>query len=152
MSEAIWGFVGVLIGGGITWAIEIWRARRSDMDAARVAARLVAAELETIDNVRTADAPEFLEQKKLAMKQDAWVAHRTTLARDLSDDGWRAVRRAYDALAAPQQSSGGETYVAHAYADAMAALDGLMTSKRRYWWQRLAWWLRSIPRRSHANS
>lgn len=29
-----------------------------------------------------------------------------------------------------------------AYADAMAALDDLMTSKRRYWWQRLALWLR----------
>lgn len=148
MSEAIWGFVGVLVGGGITWIIEIWRARRSDTDAARVAARLVAAELETIDNVRTVGAPEFLEQKNLAMKQDAWVVHRTTLARELSDDGWRNVRRAYDALAAPQQSSGSEKYVGEAYADAMAALEALMTSERRYWWQRLGLSLRPMPRGS----
>jgi hypothetical protein len=148
VSEAIWGLVGVLVGGGMTWVIEIWRARRSDTDAARVAARLVAAELETIDNVRTVGAPAFLEQKDRAMKQDAWVAHRTTLARELSDDGWRDVRRAYDALAAPQQSSGGEKYVGEAYADAMAALDELMTSNRRYWWQRLALWLRPTPRGS----
>ena len=85
------------------------------------------------------------------MKQDAWVAHRTTLARELSDEGWRSVRRAYDALAAPQQSSGGEAYVSNAYAEAMAALEDLMTSRRRYWWQRLALRLRSMARVSQAD-
>src|SRR4051794_23057667 len=99
MSQAIFGFLGVVVGSLITWGVEVWRARRRDHDEGRVAARIVIAELETIANVRTVDLPQFRRERELALQQDAWLAQRTALARELDDDGWRAVRAAYDALA-----------------------------------------------------
>lgn len=136
MTEAIFGLLGVLIGSGITWGIELWRARRGESDQARVAARLVIDELRSIANIRTADEPEFKRQKELALRQDAWHTHQPVLARELSYDGWRAVGAAYDALASPQRSSAGERYVDEGYEAAMQVLEPI-ASRHRYWWQRL---------------
>ncbi|MEJ7787089.1 MAG: hypothetical protein WKF96_19985 [Solirubrobacteraceae bacterium] len=146
MSEAIFGLIGVVVGSAITWGIEIWRARRSDSDDARVAARLIAAELQSIDNARTVDLPELGRQKVLALEQDAWITHRSTLARELGDSEWRAVRDAYDALALPQRGRSSEDYVSGAYTAAMTALEPLMSSDRRYWWQRI------VRRRRHQSA
>jgi hypothetical protein len=52
VTAAIFGFVGVLVGGLVTWGIEVWRARHGEQDEARVAARLVADELTRIDVIR----------------------------------------------------------------------------------------------------
>lgn len=138
MSEAIFGLLGVVIGSAITWGIEIWRARRTDSDQARVAARLVADELRSIDNARTAGEPELTRLRELALAQDAWITHRAILARELSNEGWKAIRDAYDALASPQSSPEGEESVRTRCAGAMNALESLMSSDRRYWWQRIA--------------
>ncbi len=142
MNEAIFGLLGVLVGSAITWGIEIWRARRGDTDQARVAARLVADELDSINTVRQGldqMEPQFRTERDLAMAQDAWIAHRTILAREMDDDGWLAIRRAYDALAMPYNPADepGEDFVTQKYKDALAALGPLMTSERRYVWQRL---------------
>jgi hypothetical protein len=106
MTEAVFGLVGVLVGSAITWGIEVWRARRTDSDEARVAARLVADELHSIDNARTVDLPQFRRQRDLALQQDAWLQHRVVLARELTDEHWRAVRAAYDDLAIPPEVGG----------------------------------------------
>jgi len=136
MTEAIFGLLGVLIGSGITWGMELWRARRGESDQARVAARLVIDELRSIANVRTANEPEFKRQKELALVQDAWHTHRPALARELSYEGWRAIGAAYDALASLPTTSAGERYVDERYDRAMQVLEP-MASRRRYWWQRL---------------
>ncbi|HEV2790416.1 MAG TPA: hypothetical protein VGV69_03860 [Solirubrobacterales bacterium] len=136
MTEAIFGLLGVLVGSGITWGMELWRARRGDSDQARVAARLVIDELQSIDNARTVNEPEPRRQKELALQQDAWHSHRAVLARELSYDGWRQVRLAYDALSSPQRSSAGERYVDEQYEKAMQVLKPV-ASRRRYWPQRL---------------
>jgi hypothetical protein len=127
----------VLVGSAITWGIEVWRARRTDADEARVAARLVADELHSIDNARTVDLPQFRRQRELALQQDAWLKHRVVLARELTDEHWRAVRDAYDALATPLGGSQQEQHIMRSYSDAITALEPLMSSSRRYWWQRL---------------
>lgn len=137
MTEAIFGLLGVVIGSLITWLVEVWRARRGDSDQGRVAARLVVDELRSIVNARTADEDEFRRQRELAMQQDAWISHRAVLARELTDEDWRAVRRAYDALSAPQRTTAGERYVDERWEAAMDALAPLAT-RHRYWWQR-AW-------------
>ncbi len=116
--------------------MELWRAKRGDSDEARVAARLVIDELQSIDNARTVGEPEFERQKKLALQQDAWHSHRTVLARELSYDGWRQVRLAYDALSAAQTSPAGERYVDEQYERAMEVLKPV-AAKQRYWWRRL---------------
>lgn len=69
------------------------------------------------------------------MNSDAWITHRATLARELDDEGWIAVRSAYDALAA--HFGPNDAWVEEAYQRGQAALEPIMTSKRRYWWQRL---------------
>jgi hypothetical protein len=136
VTEAIFGLLGVLVGSAITWGMELWRARRGDSDEARVAARLVIDELRSIANVRTADEPEFKRQKNLALQQDAWHSHRPVLARELSYDGWRQVRDAYDSLASPPRTSAGERYVDDQYVRAMQVLEPV-ASRHRYWPQRL---------------
>jgi hypothetical protein len=136
VTEAIVGLVGVVVGSAITWGSELWRARRDDSDEARVAARLVIDELQSIANYRTVDEPEFKSQRDLALRQDAWRSHRVALARELPYAGWREVRAAYDSLAAPQRTSAGERDVKDQYAKAVQVLEPV-ASKRRYWWQRL---------------
>jgi hypothetical protein len=142
--EAIFGFFGVLVGSAITWGMELWRARRGDSDEARVAARLVIDELESIFNARTANEPEFQRQRQQALNQDAWHSHRAVLARELSYDGWRAVRATYDSLSSPQSSSAGERRVDEHYAEAMRALRPA-AARHRYWWQRLSAAMKRIP-------
>jgi hypothetical protein len=136
VTQAIFGLLGVLVGSAITWGIELWRARRVDTDEARVAARLVIDELQSISNARTADEPEFKRQKASALRQDAWHSHRAVLARELPHEGWRAVRRAYDGLSEPPRSSAGERSVDEQYEKAIQILEPL-ASRSRYWWQRL---------------
>jgi hypothetical protein len=142
VSEAIFGFVGVLVGGLLTWVIEIWRARRGDTDELRVAARLVADELDSINTVRQGldeIETQFRRERDSALAQEAWIAQRAILAREMDDEGWLAVRRAYDALATQYNpgNEAGEAFVAQKYKDALTALEPMMTSERRYIWQRL---------------
>jgi hypothetical protein len=136
MLQAIFGLIGVLIGSFITWFIELWRARRRDTDERRVAARLVIAELQSIENVRTANEPEFARQKEMALRQAAWHSQRSVLARELDLAGWEAVGSAYDALSEAPTSTPGERQVDAAYGEAMVALEPL-AARRRYWHQRL---------------
>ena len=137
VTQAIFGLIGVLVGSLITWGIEVWRARRRDHDEARVAARLVVAELQTIENVRTVDEPQFRRERELALQQDAWISHRAALARELDNEEWQAVRDAYDALSDIPRSTRAEKYVDDKYDAAIAALRELASPERRYWWRRL---------------
>ena len=146
MTQAVFSLIGVLVGSGVTWWIEVWRARRGDSDQGRVAARLVIDELHSIDNARTVGEPEFPEQRELAMKQDAWITHRAVLARELTGDKWEAVRASYDALSTVPKSPAGEQHVEEKYEEAMAALVPL-SSRDRYWWQRLGSFLKRLVRR-----
>jgi len=146
MTQAIFGLLGVLVGSAITWGIELWRARRRDTDEARVAARLVIDELQSISNARTADEPEFKRQRELALQQDAWHSQRTILARELPFDGWRAVRSTYDYLSEPPRSSAGERMVDEQYDKALEVLEPL-AARHRYWWQR-SWAYLKTKRRS----
>ena len=45
MTAAIFGLVGVIIGGLINAVVAAWQARRADKASARTGARLVALEL-----------------------------------------------------------------------------------------------------------
>jgi hypothetical protein len=65
------------------------------------------------------------------------MTHRATLARELDDEGWRAVLGAYSALASELSSGHWEEQVTQAYERGLAALEPLMTYKRRHWWQRV---------------
>jgi hypothetical protein len=151
MSAAIYALVGVAVGGFITWGIEYWRAKRGEADEKRVAARLVVDELASISVVREGMEgvePQFREWRERALRQEAWFAHRAVLARELDDEGWLAVRAAYEALSIeydPDNPSTDANFVRREYERAQTALKPLTTSERRYWWQRLRYRISRQP-------
>jgi hypothetical protein len=114
VTAAIFGFVGVLVGGLVTWGIEVWRARHGEQDEARVAARLVADELTRIDVIRM----------EIPIEAEPQFPKRSVLG-------------AYSALASELSSGHWEEQVTQAYERGLAALEPLMTYKRRHWWQRV---------------
>jgi hypothetical protein len=99
VEQAIFGLVGVLVGGGITWGIEWWRERRRMEGEARVAARLVADELmrahdlfKVIWDESATGSPELAEG---VAGFPLWKEHRAVLARNLGSSDWLKVERAY---------------------------------------------------------
>jgi hypothetical protein len=91
MTEAIFGLVGVIIGGmlngGITWLVDRHRSK----GAVKVAARLVLSELEMIE-VSATSALQSANCSQLTFGDNAeWIEHRATLAAELPDDEWSAL-------------------------------------------------------------
>lgn len=96
MAEAIFGLIGVIVGGllngGITWLTE----RKQQRAGAKTAARIVIAEIR--DNERTLELA--LEKRnwdylKDAVSLQAGTEHRASLAGTLNDDGWLAFDHYY---------------------------------------------------------
>lgn len=102
MTEAVFGLVGVLIGGLITAGTEWWssrqdrvRAEEERRDDLRAACRLVAMELEGIKTAVVWAEREgrwWIEER---LPTSLWLEHRALLARELSRDDWDAVDVAY---------------------------------------------------------
>jgi hypothetical protein len=104
MTAAIFGLIGVLIGGVlngvVSWLIELSRQR----DAARASARLLSHELQ--GNRRVLDDaiglvsgeiknPEAAADKLGELSQSQWAEHRSTLARGLRAEDFDVISRAY---------------------------------------------------------
>jgi len=91
MTEAIFGLVGVIIGGllngGVTWLVD----RQQSKGAVKVSARLVLSELEMIE-VSATSALETANYGQLTFGDTAeWIEHRPVLASKLSDGEWSAL-------------------------------------------------------------
>jgi hypothetical protein len=99
---AIFGLVGVVVGGLITFGIEWRRERRNDGRAKLRATRLVAAEMRhgraAIGYGRLHDRwwPEPIDFEE-------WRRQADTLTAVLSRADWEAVRQAYDELRATER-------------------------------------------------
>lgn len=96
VAEAIFGLVGVIVGGllngGVTWLTE----RKQQRAGAKTAARIVIAEIR--DNERAIELA--LEEKnwdyvKDAVSLQAGDEHRARLAQTLNDDAWLAFDHYY---------------------------------------------------------
>ena len=99
MTAAIFGLIGVIVGGLLNAAAVAWQARRGEKATARLASRLVALELQEAFflltlNPDVAAEPEGQEQLSSA----AWASHRDALARTLDDEDWNAVAAAYEVI------------------------------------------------------
>jgi hypothetical protein len=96
VTAAIFGLIGVIIGGLINGAVTAWQAHRHEKMDGRVAARLVYTELRDI-------YVESVLPAKLNLKYDSslrfptptWLKQQEVLARVLSDDAWEKVSTAY---------------------------------------------------------
>jgi hypothetical protein len=109
LSSGVYSLIGVVVGGGVTWATQ-WRlAARSDRLDTRVARRKIGAELRRhrppIARAvlqRTPNSQELLDQLLGELAQtgsEAWEEHSNRLARQLPDQDWDAVERAYGSIA-----------------------------------------------------
>ncbi len=100
MTGAIFGLIGVIVGGLLTAAIQAVQQARSDRATARAASRLLSAELSEqhvfLDALVNQDAARPLDSELPAVS--AWPEYRAVMARLLEDESWQAVAGAYVGL------------------------------------------------------
>ena len=116
MANAIFGLVGVLVGGLIAAAAPYWMARRTEKVRARTSARMLEDDLRTI-NSRLRVHATALEAKKSgevdelmmgtldpqitgsalheSLTLDSWHEHRPLLAETLDGKDWNSLSSAY---------------------------------------------------------
>ncbi|MGZ6641512.1 MAG: hypothetical protein ACXVFT_06685 [Solirubrobacteraceae bacterium] len=97
MTGAIFGLVGVIVGGLLTGTVETVRERLSQRTLSRAAARLLSAELsvqQVILEKRATDASAEPVSDGMPGVAD-WPEQRVVMAKTLDDDTWRAVAAAY---------------------------------------------------------
>lgn len=95
MTQAIFGLLGVLVGGLVTFGVEMVLHQHRENELVRQAARLVGFDLQVSSRVlRLA-----LKQDELWFEQDrpavpSWAESRTVLAAALDANGWKLVTSA----------------------------------------------------------
>lgn len=90
MTSAIFSLIGVVVGGLLTGAVQVFQQRRSDRAQMRAGLRLVSAELRDMENFLA--AAEGSAEPPVVW---AWPEYRALLARLLDDETWVAVAGAY---------------------------------------------------------
>ena len=103
MDAGVAALLGALVGGAITGVstlgAEAWREWRGRRGTRKVAARLVREELSEVHAAM--EFPDAVPDEVLRglAGRPVWTTHRAVLARELRDDEWQVVKRAYDGLA-----------------------------------------------------
>jgi hypothetical protein len=112
VTEAVIGFVGVIVGGAISGGVAYLLARRNERALARASARLLAENLRS--RTRTIEARIALgeEDPSRARFDDLttplWDDHQPQLAEKLSWADWEAIRAGYEGVEALRQSTSAE--------------------------------------------
>ncbi len=97
MTAAIFGLLGVIVGGVLNGVVAYWLERRREVREAIVGARLVRHELDLIRG----DFEHFLRENRgsamprVPIRHPAWDAHREILARVLPAPDWEMVSAGY---------------------------------------------------------
>lgn len=96
LAPAIFGLLGVIVGGLLNGALAYWRVRREEFREAVVGARFVSHEVELLG----ADVDRWIRQGYVAQEdfplaQPAWDAHNEKLARILHGVDWEMVSATY---------------------------------------------------------
>src|SRR4051794_16666667 len=104
MTAAVFGLLGVIVGGVINGVVSAVLARRTERADRRSAARLVRSELVRFrwQGIAAREVePDDLPQLRSA-GTELWNANRAVLARALADSEWALVARAYAHVEAVQ--------------------------------------------------
>jgi hypothetical protein len=100
MTEAIFGLIGVIIGGLISGGINLFLQQRKERLSAKVSARLVRDDLYLaacwIEDAVTEGEWEYGSDRKI--NEQAWNDHRAQLAAVLAYDDYASVGLAYQAV------------------------------------------------------
>jgi hypothetical protein len=100
MTEAVFGLLGVIIGGLLTAMVQVVQERRAERVLGRAAARLLSAELSVQQELLmrwAADDSAVAVGAELPPVVD-WPVQRAVMARSLDEPKWRAVAAAYAKL------------------------------------------------------
>lgn len=95
MTEAIIGLLGVIVGGFINVGVSFVQEKRERRQGARVAARLVLAELERNGVVLHVAGQDKTWRTLQRLDDTEWANHREQLAGALPSPDWEALYRAY---------------------------------------------------------
>jgi hypothetical protein len=96
MTEAIFGLIGVVIGGLLNGGVSFLVRKRQEKDEARVASRLVQVEIEWNQrNVEGALEAGTWDRIRTSVTTDEWEQHRTVLAAVLKDLEWSSLNAYY---------------------------------------------------------
>jgi phosphoserine phosphatase len=92
MTEAIFGLVGVIIGGLLNGGVSLLVDKKSQKGAGKVAARMLLSEI-TNNEIATKLSLEKSTWRhlRLALSIEEWTRRREPLAAVLSDTEWEAV-------------------------------------------------------------
>jgi hypothetical protein len=100
MTAAIFGLIGVVVGGLLNGAVAAWQARRTDAHATRVGARLIDLELRyatlALKVLEDDGSKASGEETSRKFSTTAWDKYQEVLARTLSDKDWRIIAHAYE--------------------------------------------------------
>jgi hypothetical protein len=103
MSQAIWGFIGVVVGVVLTGATQFGLARLEKDSSAKVAARLLMDDLVGIARALRSDPEEplngFFLRPRYERLNASWQEYRAVLALILGYADWGTVSEAMQALA-----------------------------------------------------
>ena len=96
MTEAIFGLVGVLVGGFLNGGVSWLADRRTRTSEGRVAARLVSSEIQ-LNNIHLRRAIEREQGSYVSssVRDSDWEKHRATLALLLEDQAWSCIEHYY---------------------------------------------------------
>lgn len=100
VTGAIFGLVGVVVGGLLTAAVQVFQESRSQRTLSLAAARLLSAELSVQEEILVRLAKE---ESAEPVSDDMppvsdWPDQRAAMARTLDDETWTAVAAAYARL------------------------------------------------------
>jgi hypothetical protein len=104
VTAAIFGLLGVVVGGLLNGAAGYWLGRRKEQAEAKVGARLVRVEL----NEQLGYLGRVVEERRLDQHPPGvgqWEAYRAILARELDDRDWAVVAECYIELADVEAAS-----------------------------------------------
>ncbi len=96
VTEAIFGLLGVIVGGLLNGGVGLFTEHRRRKAEAKVAARLLYSEIEgnQLTSYLTLSAGKWTHAK-VGFSVEEWNLHRTVLASVLSDDDWTAMDNYY---------------------------------------------------------
>lgn len=101
VSEAVFGFLGVIVGAGLTGLADYLLEKRRDHQALKTARRMLRLELQEAETFLNGslEAGRWAAEPARVLSNDQWAEHRGVWGSVVGDDRWEPVAEAFMAIA-----------------------------------------------------